>query len=144
MGVLGDSYDRFLVRVEEMRQSLAIITQCLSLIPEGLVRCEDDKLAYCSKGEIDDSMEQLINYFKFHATGLVAPQATVYTSAETPKGEFGVFLVTDDSNVPYRCKIRSPGFYHLQGLRFLGKNKLLSDIVVLIGTIDIVFGEIDR
>lgn len=144
VGVYGDCYDRYLLRVEEMRQSSFLIYQCAHKLIPGPVRNLNGKFSAPLKSTIGNSMESLINHFKFFSSGFLAPSGTVYSAVESPKGEFGVFLVSDGTGIPYRCKIRSPGFYHLQGLRFLSKNVLLADIVAIIGTLDVVFGEVDR
>lgn len=144
IGINGDCYDRFLIRVEEMRQSLFIIHQCLNYISEGPIKAPNEKVLLLSKKGIKNSMESLINYFKIFSSGYSVNKNNVYSSLEAPKGEFGVFLVSDSSSIPYRCKIRSPGFYHLQGLKFLSRGSFLADAVALVGTLDVVFGEIDR
>merc|ERR1711998_122433 len=130
--------------VEEMRQSLFIIHQCINLISFGPIKSQNEKVLGLSKKNIKNSMESLINYFKTFSAGSNVNKNSLYSSLEAPKGEFGVFLVSDGSSLPYRCKIRSPGFYHLQGLKFLGKGAFLADAVALVGTLDVVFGEIDR
>ena len=127
-----------------MRQSLSIIYQCLNLIPNGPIKNQNEKIGLLTKKNIKNSMESVINFFKSFSSGFEVPKGTTYTAVEAPKGEFGVFLISDKSFIPYRCKIRSPGLYHLQGLRFLSKNVYLADVVALIGTLDVVFGEIDR
>lgn len=139
VGRSGDCYDRYLIRVLEMYESLKIIKSCLALLDSGLVAPAGTK-----KSEMLSHMEGIIQHFKFYSAGEILPKGTFYTSIEAPKGEFGVFLITTDKSKPYRCKIRSPGFFHLQGLNFLGTGHLLADIVTIIGSIDIVFGEIDR
>lgn len=144
VGSKGDCYDRYLIRVEEMRQSLIIIEQCLNQIPEGLVKLSDYKLSNPSRAKLKHNMECLIHHFKLFTEGYSIPQGLVYSAVEAPKGEFGVFLSSDGSNKPYRCRIRAPGFFHLQGLDFMSKNHMLADVVTIIGTQDIVFGEVDR
>ena len=144
IGKQGDSYDRYLVRMEEMRQSLRIIRQCLNNMPAGPVVTEDPKISPPKRGLMKQSMEGLINQFKLYSEGYHVPAGETYTAVETPKGEFGVYLVADGTNKPYRCKIRAPGFAHLQALDFLCKGHMLADVVAIIGTMDIVFGEIDR
>jgi len=144
LGKNGDCYDRYSVRMEEMRQSLVIIHQCLNMIPEGPVKEIDEKVTAPSRDSIKKNMEALINHFKFYAEGFKVNSGHVYAAAEAPKGEFGVFLVSDGGPNPFRCKIRAPGFFHLQGLDFLSYNLLLADLVTIIGTLDIVFGEVDR
>lgn len=141
---LGDNYDRFLLRVSEMRESLKIIFQCINMLDYGLIKSENSKIVPPSKHLLKISMQDLIEHFNLFSKGYVVPSGETYISIESPKGEFGVFLTSDGSNKPYRCKVRSPGYYHLQGLKFLCQNVLLADIVALIGSIDIVFGEIDR
>lgn len=144
VGVNGDCYDRYLIRIIEMKQSLKIISQCINQIPFGLIKTDDSKLVPPTKTEIKQSMESLIHHFKIYTNGISVPSSETYTATEAPKGEFGVYLVSNNSNKPYRCKIKSPGFAHLQGLNFMSKGHLLADVVTIIGTQDIVFGEIDR
>jgi len=127
-----------------MRQSILLIIQCINLIPNGLIKNQDSKIQIISKENIKNSMEAVIHYFKTFSSGFSVPKASIYSAVEAPKGEFGVFLVSDKSSIPYRCKIRSPGFFHLQSIRCLAKNVFLADVVALIGTLDLVFGEIDR
>lgn len=144
VGKNGDCYDRYLVRVEEMRQSIKMIEQCLNQMPKGPVLIENPKVVPPSRLEMKTSMEAMIHHFKLYTEGFHVPKGEVYTAIEAPKGEFGVFLVSDGTNKPYRCKIRSPGFAFLQALEFMSKGHLLSDVVAIIGSMDIVFGEIDR
>ena len=144
VGTRGDSYDRYLIRVEEMRQSLRLIIQCLNQMPEGLVKTDDKKITPPSRAHMKESMEALIHHFKVYTEGFYVPQWSTYTALEAPKGEFGVYLVSDGSSKPYRCKIRAPGFFHLQGLEMMSKDHMLADVVTIIGTQDIVFGEVDR
>ena len=144
VGKNGDSYDRYLVRIEEMRQSLRIIEQCLDQMPVGDVRTLDRKIAPPPRAEMKRSMEALIHHFKLYTEGYHVPAGETYTPVEAPKGEFAVYLVSDGSNRPYRCKIRAPGFAHLQGMDFMAKGHMLADLVTIIGTLDVVFGEIDR
>ena len=144
VGKNGDCYDRYLCRVEEMRQSCNIIMQALDKLPDGPVVVEDRKIAPPRRGEMKGSMEALIHHFKLYTEGYHVPAGETYTAVEAPKGEFGVYLVADGSNKPYRCKIRAPGFAHLQATDFLCKGHLLADSVAVIGSLDIVFGEIDR
>ena len=144
VGTRGDSYDRYLIRVEEMRQSLRLIIQCLNQMPEGLVKTDDKKITPPSRAHMKESMEALIHHFKVYTEGFHVPQGSTYTALEAPKGEFGVYLVSDGSSKPYRCKIRAPGFFHLQGLEMMSKDHMLADVVTIIGTQDIVFGEVDR
>lgn len=140
----GDCYDRYLLRIEEMRQSLMIMSYCIENIPEGLIREENAKMNSPSRGKLKTSMEDLIHHFKLYVEGFSTPVGDSYIGIEAPKGEFGVFIVSDGGNQPYRCKIRAPGFIHLQTMDYLAKNLLIADIVTIIGTLDIVFGEIDR
>lgn len=144
IGKNGDCYDRYLVRMEEMRESLKIIQQCVAKMPEGEVMTPDVKIAPPKRGLMKHSMEALINHFKLYTEGFRVPEGETYTAVEAPKGEFGVYLISDGSSKPYRCKIRAPGFAHLQALDFLGKGHMLADVSAIIGTLDVVFGEIDR
>jgi NADH dehydrogenase (ubiquinone) Fe-S protein 2 len=144
IGKNGDCYDRYLLRIEEMRQSLAIILQVINDIPSGPVKLTNNKIINPSRFEIKNSMESLIHHFKYYSNGLEVPEGEVYTTIEAPKGEFGVYLVSDNSSKPYRCKIKAPGFAHLQALNFMCKDHMIADVVTIIGTQDIVFGEIDR
>ncbi len=140
----GDCYDRYLVRLEEMRQSLRIMKQCLAEMPDGPVHSMDPKITPPRRAEMKHSMEALIHHFKLYTEGYHVPAGETYTAVEAPKGEFGVYLVSDGSNTPYRCKIRAPGFAFLQAMEFLAKGHMLADVVAIIGSMDIVFGEIDR
>ena len=144
VGKNGDCYDRFLVRFEEMWQSLKIIKQAIKNMPDGPVIVENNKVAPPSRAEMKRSMEALIHHFKLFTEGFHVPAGECYAPVEAPKGEFGVYLVSDGSNRPYRCKIRAPGFPHLQGIDFMSKGHMLADVVANIGSLDIVFGEIDR
>ncbi len=144
IGTNGDCFERFLVRVEEMRQSILIIEQCLKKIPEGICISDDPRIVPPKRKEMKSSMESLINHFKLFTEGFHVPPGETYTCVEAPKGEFGVYLVSDGTNRPYRCKIRAPGFSFLQATEFLSKGHMLSDLVAIIGSLDIVFGEIDR
>lgn len=144
IGRNGDCYDRYLVRLEEMRQSLRIMKQCLEQMPEGPVRTEDPKVAPPRRAEMKQSMEALIHHFKLYTEGYHVPAGETYTAVEAPKGEFGVYLVSDDSNKPYRCKIRAPGFAFMQATDFLGRGHMLADLVAIVGSMDVVFGEVDR
>jgi NADH dehydrogenase (ubiquinone) Fe-S protein 2 len=144
VGTRGDCYDRYLIRVEEMRQSLRIIMQSLNQLPQGVIKVDDKKITPPSRSQMKQSMESLIHHFKLYTEGFVVPASETYTAVEAPKGEFGVFLVSNGTNRPYRCKIRAPGFAHLQGLDFMSRNHMLADVVTIIGTQDIVFGEVDR
>jgi NADH dehydrogenase (ubiquinone) Fe-S protein 2 len=143
-GTNGDCYDRYLIRIEEMRQSLNIIYQVLNNIPEGPIKTSDNKVINPNRSEMKNSMESLIHHFKYYTNGVDVPAGETYKAIEAPKGEFGVYLVSDNSNKPYRCKIKAPGFAHLQALDFMCKNHMIADVVTIIGTQDIVFGEIDR
>ena len=144
IGKNGDCYDRYLVRVEEIRQSLRVITQCLDYIPNGEVMIENHKISPPRRAEMKQSMEALIHHFKLFTEGYHVPAGETYTAVEAPKGEFGVYLVADGTNRPYRCKIRAPGFAHLQGFDFMAKGHQLADLVACIASMDIVFGEVDR
>lgn len=144
IGKHGDCYDRYLLRMEEMRQSLRIIKQCVEQMPSGPVVTEDPRVAPPKRGAMKHSMEALINHFKLFSEGYHVPAGETYTAVEAPKGEFGVFLVSDGTNRPYKCKIRAPGYPHLQAMDFLCKGHMLADVGAVLGSLDIVFGEIDR
>ncbi|NTU76277.1 MAG: NADH-quinone oxidoreductase subunit D [Alphaproteobacteria bacterium] len=144
VGKTGDCFARYLVRMEEMRQSNRLMQQCLRAMPEGLVMVDDRKIAPPRRAEIKQSMEALIHHFKLYTEGFHVPAGETYTAVESPKGEFGVYLVADGTNKPYRCKIRSTGFAHLQALEMMSKGHMLADLVAILGSIDLVFGEIDR
>ncbi len=144
VGKNGDCYDRYLVRIEEMRQSIAIMKQCIEQMEAGPVVVDDNKIAPPKRSEMKQSMEALIHHFKLYTEGYHVPAGEVYAAVEAPKGEFGVYVVADGSNKPYRCKIRAPSFAFLQALDFLSKGHMLADVVTIIGSLDIVFGEIDR
>ncbi len=144
VGKHGDCYDRYLVRILEMRESLKIIHQCLEYMPDGPYKSEDHKITPPSRADMKQSMEAMIHHFKLFTEGMRVPAGETYTAVEAPKGEFGVFLIADGTNKPYRCKIRAPGFAHLQAMDFLSKGHMLADAVANIGSIDVVFGEIDR
>ncbi len=143
-GKHGDCYDRYLVRLYELRESLKIMRQCLNDMPDGPVKTDDRKIAPPPRHEMKTSMEALIHHFKLYTEGYHVPAGETYTVTEAPKGEFGVYLVADGTNRPYRCKIRPPGFAHLQAMEFLSRGHMLADVVAIIGSLDIVFGEIDR
>lgn len=143
-GIYGDCYDRYLVRIEEMRQSINIISQCINMIPMGLVRIDDHKISPPYRTQMKSSMESLIHHFKLYSEGVSVPQGYSYGCVEAPKGETGAFLVSDGTNKPYRCKVRAPGFMHLQALNSLVVGHMIADLVTVIGTLDIVFGEVDR
>ena len=144
IGTNGDCYDRYLIRLEEMRQSLRIINQAINLIPEGNIKTDDRKIAPPSRAHMKQSMEPLIHHFKLYTEGYNVPAGDTYTATEAPKGEFGVYLVSNGTNRPYRCKLRAPGFAHLASLDFMSKGHMVADVVTIIGTQDIVFGEVDR
>jgi NADH-quinone oxidoreductase subunit D len=144
VGRNGDCYDRYLVRMEEMRQSLRIIKQCTSQMPGGPHCSMDHKVTPPRRSEMKRSMEALIHHFKLYTEGFHVPPGETYTAVEAPKGEFGVYLVSDGTNRPYRCKIRAPGFAHLQAMDHVSRGHMLADSVAILGSMDIVFGEIDR
>lgn len=144
VGKTGDCYARYLVRMAEMYESLKIMKQCIKDMPDGLVRVNDYKVAPPPRAEMKDSMEALIHHFKLYTEGYHVPAGETYTAVEAPKGEFAVYLVSDGTNRPYRCRIHAPGFAHLQALDFMSKGHQLADTVSIIGSLDIVFGEIDR
>jgi NADH-quinone oxidoreductase subunit D len=144
IGKTGDCYDRYLVRFEEMKQSLKIVNQCIAQMPGGPATSIDRKITPPPRGEMKRSMEALIHHFKLYTEGFHVPAGETYTAVEAPKGEFGVYLVSDGSNKPYRCKIRAPGFAHLQAIDFCSRGYMLADSVAILGSMDIVFGEIDR
>ncbi len=144
VGKTGDCYARYLVRVEEMRQSLRIIRQCIDKMSEGPVLAENNKFTPPKRGDMKHSMEALIHHFKLYTEGFHVPESESYNAVEAPKGEFGVYLVADGSNKPYRCKIRAPGFYFMAAVDYLSRGHMLADSVAIIGSLDIVFGEIDR
>merc|ERR1711962_471217 len=144
IGNKGDCYDRYLCRMEEMRQSVRIIEQCLNKMPAGEIKTDDNKVTPPSRAEMKDSMESLIHHFKLFTEGVQVPPGSTYAAVEAPKGEFGVYLVSDGTCKPYRCKIKAPGFSHLAGLHKLSKGHMLADVVAIIGTLDVVFGEVDR
>ena len=144
VGTSGDCYDRFMVRVEEVRQSAKIMRQCLNEMPDGPVASNDRKIVPPKRAEMKQSMEALIHHFKLYTEGFHVPAGEVYVATESPKGEFGVYLVSDGSNKPYRCKIRPTAFSHLQAMDFMTKGHMLPDATAILGAIDIVFGECDR
>jgi len=146
VGKHGDCYDRYLVRVEEMHQSLRIIHQCLDKLEKvkGPVKTDNRKVTPPTRGEMKHSMEALIHHFKLYTEGFHVPAGETYAVTEAPKGEFGVYLIADGTNRPYKCKIRSPGFVHLQAMEMMAKGHMLADVPAVIGSIDVVFGEIDR
>ena len=144
IGKNGDCYDRYLLRMEEIHQSLRIIRQCVEEMPAGPVMTDDRKIRPPQRTEMKRSMEALIHHFKLYTEGFHVPAGETYTTVEAPKGEFGVYLVSDGTNQPYRCKIRAPGFAHLQSLDMMTRGHMIADAVAVIGTQDIVFGAIDR
>jgi NADH dehydrogenase (ubiquinone) Fe-S protein 2 len=153
IGTSGDCYDRYLIRIQEMRESLKIVLQCLNQMPEGHsetnvqfgnVKVDNNKISTPSKAYMKQSMESLIHHFKLYTEGYSVLPGETYTSIEAPKGEFGVYLVSNGTHRPYRCRIRAPGLFHLQGLDFMSKGHMIADVVTIIGTQDIVFGEVDR
>lgn len=144
VGTNGDCYDRYMVRILEMREAIKIVQQCLDRIQPGPVVIDNSKIVPPPRERMKHSMESLIHHFKLYTEGFHVPAGEVYAAVEAPKGEFGVYLISDDTNRPYRCKIRAPGFAFLQGLDFMAKGHLLADVVAIIGSMDIVFGEIDR
>jgi len=148
IGKNGDNYDRYLIRVQEMRESVKIMKQCVAMLnsPEGQgpVTSSDGKIVPPKRAEMKRSMEALIHHFKLYTEGYKVPEGEVYAAVEAPKGEFGVYLVSDGSNKPYRCKLRAPGFAHLQAMDFMCRGHMLADVSAVLGSLDIVFGEVDR
>jgi NADH-quinone oxidoreductase subunit D len=148
VGKNGDCYDRYLIRMQEMRESVKIMKQCVDLLSGkhriGPVSSLDGKVVPPKRGEMKRSMEALIHHFKLYTEGYHVPAGEVYAAVEAPKGEFGVYVVADGSNKPYRCKIRAPGYAHLQAMDFLCKGHQLADVTAVLGSLDIVFGEVDR
>jgi NADH-quinone oxidoreductase subunit D len=144
VGKNGDCYDRYLCRIEEMRESVMIMMQALSKIPKGPIMTSDTKIGPPKRRDMKMSMEALINHFKLYTEGYHVPKGEVYAAVEAPKGEFGVYLVADGSNKPYRCKIKAPGFVHLQAMNYMIKGHMLADVPAVLGSMDIVFGEVDR
>ncbi len=144
IGTTGDCYARYLVRVEEMKQSLRIIRQAIETMPEGPVLAENNKVTPPRRGDMKQSMEALIHHFKLYTEGFHVPAGDSYTAVEAPKGEFGVYLVSDGSNKPYRARLRAPGYYFMAAVDYLSRGHMLADSVAIIGSLDIVFGEIDR
>jgi NADH-quinone oxidoreductase subunit D len=146
VGKNGDCYDRYCIRMEEMRQSVRIMKQCVEKLrtTPGPVTVDDHKIVPPKRGEMKRSMEALIHHFKLYTEGYHVPEGEVYAAVEAPKGEFGVYLVSDGTNKPYKCKIRAPGFAHLQAMDFLCRGHMLADVSAILGSIDIVFGEVDR
>ena len=144
IGKHGDCYDRYIVRIAEMRESLRIINQCLEKMPDGPVKVQDRKISPPPRGDMKGSMEALIHHFKLYTEGYHVPRGETYAAVEAPKGEFAVYLISDGSNKPYRCRIRAPGFVHMQGMDFMLRGHMLADVPAVLGSIDIVFGEVDR
>ncbi len=144
VGKNGDCYDRYLCRIEEMRESVKIIKQCLQNLPKGPIKTDDGKISPPPKKELKESMEALIHHFKLFTEGYRVEKDEIYTAVEAPKGEFGVYLISDGSSKPYKCKIRAPGFTHLQAMDYLIKGHMLADVPAVLGSMDIVFGEVDR
>ena len=144
IGKNGDCYDRYLCRVEEMRESIKIIKDCIKKMPSGPVKSIDGKITPPKREDLKNSMEALIHHFKLFSEGFRVPEGEIYTAVEAPKGEFGVYLISDGSNKPYKCKIRAPGFSHLQSMDYLLKGHMLADVPAVLGSLDIVFGEVDR
>jgi len=144
VGTQGDCFDRYCCRMEEMRQSLRIIMQCLNKMPEGFYKTDDHKITPPSRSLMKNNMESLIHHFKLYSEGFNVQTSEAYAVVEAPKGEFGVYIKSDGTNRPYRCRIKAPGFLHLQGLDVMAKGHLIADVVTIIGTQDIVFGEVDR
>lgn len=144
VGINGDCYDRYLLRIAEMKESLNIIHQCLFKLKQGAVKKKDYKLVLPPKKLLRKDMEAVIHHYKLCTEGYTLRKNFTYVGVEAPKGEFGVFLVSNGTGRPHRCKFRAPGFAHLQGLGFIAKNHFIADVVAIIGTLDIVFGEVDR
>jgi NADH-quinone oxidoreductase subunit D len=144
VGKTGDCYDRYLVRVQEMYESVKIIKQCIEKMPAGDFKTDDPKITPPTRAKMKESMEAMIHHFKLYTQGYDVPSGETYKAVEAPKGEFGVYLYSNGSNKPYRCRIKAPGFAHLQGIDFMAKGHLMADVITIIATLDIVFGEIDR
>ena len=144
VGKNGDCYDRYLCQIAEMRESIKIMLQCIEKMPDGEVINHDAKIAAPKRGDIKKSMEAIIHHFKFFTEGFQVPAGEIYTAVEAPKGEFGVYLISDGTSKPYRCKIRAPGFAHLAAFNMLTKGHLLADVPAILGSIAVVFGEVDR
>ena len=144
IGKNGDCYDRYLCRMEEMRESVKIIKDCLKKMPPGPVKTIDGKITPPKREDLKKSMEAVIHHFKLFSEGFRVPKGEIYAAVEAPKGEFGVYLIADGSNKPYKCKIRAPGFSHLQAMDYLLKGHMLADVPAVLGSLDIVFGEVDR
>jgi NADH-quinone oxidoreductase subunit D len=144
VGRHGDCFDRYLVRMAEMRESLKIMRQCVEQMPDGPIKYQDHKVSPPTRAELKRSMEALIHHFKLYTEGFHVPEGESYAAVEAPKGEFGVYLVADGTNQPYRCKIRATSYPHLAAVEMMAKGHMLADIPSIIGSIDVVFGEIDR
>lgn len=144
VGTTGDCYARYLVRVHELRQSASLVRQCLQKMPKGSVMADEGKIVFPKREELEHSMEALIHHFKLASEGFRVPPGATYTAIEAPKGELGIYLVSDGSNKPYRCHVRAPSFVHLQLLPEISKGHMLADVVAILGSLDIVFGEVDR
>jgi NADH-quinone oxidoreductase subunit D len=144
VGKNGDNYDRYVMRMEEMRQSVLIMKQCIEKMPSGPVSSQDKKIVPPKRGEMKTSMEALIHHFKLYTEGFHVPAGEVYAGVEAPKGEFGVYLVADGTNKAYRCKLRAPSFVHLAAMDHMSKGHMLADVSAILGSLDIVFGEVDR
>ena len=144
IGKNGDCYDRYLCRIEEMRESVKIIKDCIKKMPSGPVKSIDGKVTPPKREDLKNSMEALIHHFKLFSEGFRVPEGEIYKAVEAPKGEFGVYLIADGSNKPYKCKIRAPGFSHLQAMDYLLKGHMLADVPAVLGSLDIVFGGVDR
>lgn len=144
VGTNGDSYDRYMIRIWEMRESIRIINTILNKMPSGPVKTNDHKIQTPSREQMKNSMESLIHHFKLYSSGYTVKDNESYAAIEAPKGEFGVYLCSNNTSRPYRCKIKAPGFLHLQGINMMAQNHLIADVVTVLGTQDIVFGEVDR
>jgi len=144
VGHTGDCYDRYIVRMLEMKESCKLVKQCLDKIETGSIKSSNKKITFPSRTDMKQSMESLIHHFKLSTEGFTVKPNETYSASEAPKGEFGIFLVSNGTNRPYKCKIKAPGFSHLQALEFMSKGHLIADVVTIIGTQDIVFGEVDR
>jgi len=144
IGRTGDVYDRYLVRMQEMRESLTIITQAFENLPDGPVNTTDRRVALPPRNELNTSMESLIHHFKLVTEGMRVPAGQVYQAVESPRGELGFYLVSDGGNRPYRCKVRAPSFSNLSALPHMVRGELIADVVAVIGSIDIVLGDVDR
>jgi len=144
VGTTGDCYDRYLIRMEEMRQSASLILQCINALPAGHIKIQDHKVVHPKRASMKTHMEDTIHHFKYFTENITLPKGEIYLPVEAPKGELGTYIRSVDENTPYKCHFRSPGYAHLQALELLTKGHVLADLVTNIGTIDIVFGEVDR